>query len=81
VAHGASFSHRFVLKNKRTGLFAMTLRAILVEACHGKPARRFKNVATMRIMALHTIHPPLQYLMMLGQIKLRMSLQVAVETG
>ena len=57
VANGASFAQRFMLKNKRTGLFPMTRCATFIQARHCQTTGRFENVAAVRIMALHTIDP------------------------
>ena len=81
MANGAAFPHCFMLVNKGPRLFAMTLRALLVHARHRQAARRLHDFVSMRIMALHAIHPPFNHRMMLRKIEQRMHIQVALETG
>jgi hypothetical protein len=70
-----------MLEDEWPGLFAMTLRAGLVRPTKQQTASRFKNVAAVRIVALHAIHPSFRYRMVLRQTELGMSLQMAGETG
>jgi len=81
VTDGAAFPQRFMFKNKWPGLFAMTLGATLVEPRHGQAARPFENVAPVRIMTVHAIHPPLDDRMMLRQAEFGMGLKMALKTG
>jgi hypothetical protein len=81
VAHRAAFPHRLMLEHKWPRLLPVALRAILVEPRHGQPARWFQNVAAVRIVAFHAIHFPFHHRMALGQMKLGLGLQVALETS
>ena len=65
MTHGAAFPQRLMLENERTGLLAMTFGTALVQPSHRQAAGGLKNVATMRIMALHAIHPAFGDRMML----------------
>jgi hypothetical protein len=80
VTHRAAFTQREVLKNHRAGLFAVTLRAILVRAGHRQAARRFENVSAMWVVALYAIHPALDDRMVLRQMKLRFDFNMALKT-
>ena len=80
VAHRAAFPERFVLEDERLGLFAMTLGARFVEARHRQPAGGFQHVMSVRIVALRAIHLPFDYRMMLGQVELRVGLQMTLKT-
>lgn len=79
VTHGAAFAHCFVLEHKRPCLFAMTLRASLVQAGHRQAPCPFENVAAMRIVALHTVHSIFEHWMVLRQLEFGMRLQMALE--
>ena len=81
VANRAPFTQRLVLKDEGTGLLAVALRAILVQPRHRQAARRLENVTPMRVVALHAIHAPLDDRMPLRQMKFRLGLQMALETG
>ena len=81
VANGTAFAKGLVLEDERTGLLAMTLRAILVQPRHGQAARGFKDVAAMRVVTLHAIHTAFDYRMTLRQMKFRLGLKMALETG
>jgi hypothetical protein len=81
MANSAAFAECLVLKNKRPGLLLMALGAALIQACHGKPARRFHNVHPVRIMALDAVHFPLNDRMMLGEAEFRAGFQMTLETG
>ena len=79
VAGDATVAQRFVLKNERTALFAMTLRAALVEPRHREPARRLHNVVTVGIMALDAVHDSFNDGMMLREFELGMDVQMALK--
>ena len=81
VAGDATVAQRFMLKNERAALFAMTLRAALVEPRHREPARRLHNVVTVGIMALDAVHDSFNDGMMLREFELGMDVQVALKTG
>ncbi len=81
VANGASFMHGFMLKDKRPGLVLVTLLAALVLSRHRQAARRFKNVAAVRIMAVHATHMAFKDGMMLRQIEFGLDIQMALEAG
>jgi len=80
VANRAAFAHRLVLEYERPRLLAMALRAIFILPRHRQPARRFKNVHPVRVVALDAIHLPFNNGMMLWQVELGLRLQMALET-
>ncbi len=80
VADGAAFAQGFVFKNERARLFTMTLRTSMILPRHGQPACWFKNIAAVRIMALHTTHVPLNHRMMRGQLEFCPGLQMTTKT-
>src|ERR1051325_8288854 len=80
VADGASFPQGLVLEDDRPGLLAVAGGALPVEPGHGQAAGGLENLATVRVMALHTIHPVLRDGMMLREIELGVDFQVALET-
>lgn len=81
VTHGAAFAQGFVFKHKRTRLLAMTGRAAFVETRHGESTGGFEDVAAVRIVTVHTIHPPLNDRMMMREMEFRVRLQVTLEAG
>ena len=70
-----------MLEDKWPGLVAMALRATFVLPRHGQPARRFHDVAAVRIMALHAVHVPFDNRMMLRQIKFGVDVEMTLKTG
>ena len=80
VTDRAAFAESFMLENKRSCLFPMTLSAILIEAGHGQSARGLEDVRAVRIMALDAIHAVFNYRMMLRKVEFGMCLQMAIET-
>jgi hypothetical protein len=81
VADGATFTQRWMLENKRTGLFSVTLRTGFIGTCQGKAARRLENVTAVRVVALDTIHFLFQDRMVLGQVKLGLNCAMTLKTG
>ena len=81
VANGAAFAQSFVFENNRAGLLAMARGAGFVLPCHRESAGLFKDVAAVRIVALHTVHSFFQHRMMLRQAEFRVRLQMALEAG
>jgi hypothetical protein len=81
VATDAAFTQGRVLEHDGLGLFAVALGAGFVQARHGESAGRFHDVLTVGIVALHAVHLPFQDGMMLGKMKLSLSVQVTLETG
>jgi hypothetical protein len=65
VANDTTLSQSFVLKNKRTGLLAMTFRAGLVQPGHRQSATALENVCAMWIVTVDAIHPLLEHWMVL----------------
>ena len=70
-----------MFKDERAGLIAMTLRAAFTGPRHGQAAGGFEDVAAVRIVAVHAIHPPFNDRMMLGQVKFSMRIEMALKTG
>lgn len=81
VTNGAALAQRGVLEDKWPRLFAMTLRAAFVLPRHGQSARRFENVAAVRIVALPAIHAAFNDRMMLRQIEFSVNVQMTLKTG
>ena len=59
----------------------MTFGALLIEAGHREAAARFRDLVAVRIVALNAIHAAFDHGMMLGEIKLRVNIEMALETG
>ncbi len=81
VANDTTFAHRRVFENKRTRLVTMTLCAAFILPRHGQSARRFENVAAMRIMALDTVHMPFDNGMMMRQVEFCVDVEMTLKTG
>ena len=79
MAGRAALAQRFMLEHKTPRLFAMAVRALLVQSRHGQAASRFHDVKAMRVVALHAIHLPFAHRMVLRKIKLRVHVEVARE--
>lgn len=80
MARRTAVTERLVLKGMRPGLFAVALRAPLIQPRHRQSSSGFHDVKPMRIVTLRTIHVPFRNGMVLGQIKLRVGLQMTGET-
>ena len=59
----------------------MTFGALLVQARHGEAAGLLHDFVAMRVVALHTIHAALDHGMMLREVKLRVNIEMALETS
>lgn len=81
VANDAAFAHRRVFKNKRASLAAMTLRTALILPRHGQAACRLEDIATVRVMALHTVHVAFDDGMVMRQVKFGVNVKVTLKTG
>src|SRR6185369_3565352 len=79
VANDAALAHRFVLEDKGAGLVAMTRAAAFALTRHGQSPRGLADVISMGIVALDAVHSLFHHGMMLGQMKLGLRLQVALE--
>ena len=80
MARGATFAQGFVLEDEWPALFAVTLRALFVQARHGEAAGGFHDVVPVRVVALHAIHVAFNDRMMLRQVEFRMDIDVALKT-
>lgn len=69
-----------MLKDKRPGLFPMTIGAPFVQARHRQSSGRLQNVQPMWIVALPTVHLALRDRVVLRKVELRVDLQVALIT-
>jgi hypothetical protein len=67
-----------VFKHKRPALVAVTLSAGFVQSRHGQTTGGFEDVMPMWIMALDAIHSAFHDRMMVGEVELGMSIQVAL---
>lgn len=81
VADGAAFTHGFMFKDERPGLFAMTLGAGLVKPRHGEAAGGLHDVVTVRVVALHAVHFAFDDGMMLRQVEFRVRLEMTLKAG
>lgn len=77
----ATFAHGGMFKNDRLGLFPMALGATLVLASHREAPGRFHDIHAVRVVTLDTIHFALNDKMVLGQVKFRLGIRMALETG
>lgn len=88
MADRATFAQRFMMENHRTRLLAMAFSAAFIHARHAcrwphtqrSAMRRFKNIGSMRIVALDAIHPAFEHGVMLRQLELRVNIHMARET-
>ena len=56
VAGGATVTEGLVLENEWAALFAMTLRATLVQARHGESAGGLHDVVPVRVVTIDAVH-------------------------
>jgi hypothetical protein len=68
-----------MLKHKRAREIPVTLTAILILPRHGQTACPLENVRAVRIMALHAVHASFDDRVMLRQVELSASLEVALQ--
>jgi len=80
VAGDAPIAQRFVLKDERSALLAMTLRAALIQSCHRQAAGGLHDVMTMRVVALDAVHDSFHDGMMLWKFEFGMDVQMTLET-
>jgi hypothetical protein len=80
VTNGAPLAQSRMFKNERPGLGLMTLGAALILLRHGQPARRFEDVATVRIVTIHAIHVSFDDRVMMRKIEFRLNVEMALET-
>jgi hypothetical protein len=81
VADGATFVHGFVFEDERPRLVLMALRATLVLPGHCQASSRFKDIAAMRIVAVHAVHVTFNDRMMLGQIEFALHIEMTLKAG
>ena len=89
MADRAAFAQRFMLVNDRSRLFAMALRARLVEPRQSRlrphaersPMRCLEDVRPVWIVALHASPPLLEHGMMVRKTELRVHLHMTLEAG
>ena len=72
VAGGATVTDGLVLENEWPALFAMTLRATLVQARHGESAGGLHDVVPVRVVTIDAVHHPFDHGMMLRKPELGM---------
>jgi hypothetical protein len=70
-----------MLKHKRPRLFAVTLRAILVQPRHRETSGGLENIAAVRVVALDTIHPAFDDGVMLRQVEFGVGRHMALKTS
>jgi len=81
VATSTTFTHCRMFKNDGLGLFPMALGAAFVQAPHRQSAGWFHYIHAVRVVALDAVHFPLNDRMVLGQMKFRLGVRMALETG
>ncbi len=81
VANGTALAQRWMLEDKWTRLFSVTLRASLIGASHGKPSGRFEYVSPMWVVTLDAVHFPFEDRMVLGQMELGLDLPMTFEAA
>ena len=81
MADDAALAHRRMHKDEWSGLVAMALRTAFVLPCHGQSARRFENIAAVRVMALDTVHMPFDNGMMMRQVEFCVDVEMTLKTG
>lgn len=80
VTIDAAFAYGLVIEHVRPGLFAMALRANIVNT-RDAHAFRIVNVITVRVVTADTGHPTFFERMMIRQIELGFLVDMALETG
>jgi hypothetical protein len=70
-----------VFENEWPRLFAVTLRAILIEPRHRETAGGLENIAAVWVVALDTIHPAFNHRVMLRQVELGVGSHMALKTS
>jgi len=81
VAGGATLAQCRVFENERSGLFPVTVGTGFIEARHGQPTGRLKDVSSMWVVALNTIHLALGHRVVFRQMKLCVYLEMTFVTG
>jgi len=81
MTNRAAFAKRVMLEHNGLRLLTMALRAILVQPGHRQSAARFHDVAAVRVVALHTVHPVFYDGMMLRKVEFSVNFKVALKTG
>ena len=81
VAGRATFAQRLVFVDMHLTLLAMAGDTGLILTRHRQSAGGFHEVQSMGIVALHTVHLTLRHRMMIGEIELRLGLEMALVAG
>ena len=81
MAARASFAHGFMFEDEGAGLFPMAVGALLVQARHGESARGFHDLVAVRIVALNAIHLALDDRVAVGEVELRVHIEVALKAS
>jgi hypothetical protein len=81
VAGDAAFPQGIMGKYEGTRLIPVALGAIFIRPRHRESARRFEDIAPMRVMTLHTVHLSLNHRMVLRQRKGGMYVQMTLKAG
>src|SRR5277367_826913 len=81
VATGATFAHGCMFEYDGLGLFPMALGAIFVLAPQHQSARWLHDIHTVRVVALDAIHFAFEDKMVLGQMKFRLDVRMALKTS
>jgi hypothetical protein len=81
VTCGATLTQGRVLENKRPRLLAMAWRTGLGWTAQCEPPGGFKNVASVRVVTLNTVHFLFQNRVVPGQMELSFNGAMTLETG
>lgn len=81
MAGNAAFLEGFVHEHEGARLFLVAAGAGFIQPRHREPARRFHEVAAVRIVAVHTAHAAFEEGMTVRQVEVGMDLDVAAETS
>ena len=81
VASGAAFTQRLMLIDVDPALLSVTGHTGFIDTGHRKSCRRFHNVQSMWIMTLDAVHFSFHHRVVIGQMELALSLQMALKAG
>ena len=81
MAGGAAFAQRLMPEDERSRLLAMALGAAFILPGHGESARRFEDVAAVRVMALRAAHMSFDDRVMLREVEFGLNVEMALQTG
>jgi len=81
VASDAAFPHGFVFEHFEGALFAVALDTGFILSGHGEAAGRFHDIAAVRIVTLNAVHLAFHDGVPVGEVKLAVHFEVALEAA